>query len=69
MLVRNHEEKGDITAYQPSPQNFDERPHIPSLEQHDPHVGVQTKPVVPPQVPSMVSTPVSQAGGALDVAV
>lgn len=55
-------------THQPSPQNFDDRPHNPSAEQQEPQVGVHTQPVVPPQVPSSVSTPVAQAGCALVVA-
>lgn len=51
-----------LRGWQPSPQKADERPHLPSLEQQAPQVGVHTNPVVPPQVPSSVSTPVSHAG-------
>lgn len=54
--------------HQPSPQNFEDRPQSPSAEQQEPQVGVQTQPVVPPQVPSSVSTPVAQAGCAVVVA-
>lgn len=56
------------SPHQPSPQNFDDRPQSPSAEQQEPQVGVQTQPVVPPQVPSSVSTPVAQAGCAVVVA-
>ena len=55
-------------THQPSPQNFDDRPQSPSAEQQDPQVGVHTQPVVPPHVPSSVSTPVTQAGCAVVVA-
>jgi hypothetical protein len=51
-------------TYQPSPQKALDRPQSPFLEQHAPHVGLQTKPLVPPQVPSGVTTPVCHGGTA-----
>jgi hypothetical protein len=57
----------DDKTHQPSPQNLDDRPQRPSAEQQAPQVGVQTQPVVPPQVPSSVSTPVAHAGRAVVV--
>lgn len=46
-----------------------ERPHTPSLEQQAPQVGLHTQPVVPPQVPSSVTTPVDHGGSAAVVVV
>lgn len=55
-------------TYHPSPQNLLERPQSPSFEQQAPHVGLQTKPSAPAQVPSTVTTPVCH-GGTTSVAV
>lgn len=55
-------------TYHPSPQNLLDRPQRPSFEQQAPHVGLQTKPSAPAQVPSTVTTPVCH-GGITSVAV
>lgn len=49
-------------TYHPVPQKAVDRPQRPSLEQHAPHVGLQTQPSAPAQVPSSVTTPVCHGG-------
>lgn len=68
--TREYRRGGEMLSltYHPSPQNLLDRPQSPSFEQQAPHVGLQTKPFAPAQVPSTVTTPVCH-GGITSVAV